>query len=80
MKPHDTLAPDARIFARGHLLFWIENVDEVAFHVEQTELENCKQADRPGTDNDNVSLDRLTHSRLLARRCFGGICLMWRSV
>ena len=40
----------------------VENVDELTLHVEQAKLEHGKKADRSGADNDNVSLDRLTHS------------------
>ncbi len=39
----------------------VENVDEMTFHVEQAQLEHRKQADGPRADNDNISLDRLTH-------------------
>jgi hypothetical protein len=40
---------------------FVENVDQVAPHVEQTKLENCEQADRPGTNNENVGFYRFGH-------------------
>ena len=40
----------------------VENVDEMRFHVEQAELEHSKQADRAGTDNDNVCFDWFDHN------------------
>ena len=39
----------------------VENIDEVAFHVEQSELEHREQADGSGADNDYVGLDRFAH-------------------
>ncbi len=41
----------------------IENVDEMAFHVEEAELEHGEQADRPCSDNENVCLDGIGHAR-----------------
>src|ERR1700722_8110194 len=55
----------------------VENIDEMAFHIEQAELKYREQADRPRTDNDNVSFDRLSHVVFLLVYV---ICLMWRSV
>jgi hypothetical protein len=39
----------------------VENVDEMAFHIEQAKLENREQADGPRADNNNVSFNRLAH-------------------
>jgi hypothetical protein len=49
----------------------------MAFHIEQAELEYCEQADRPCTDNDNVSFDSFSHVVFLL---VFGICLMSRSI
>jgi hypothetical protein len=57
----------------------VENIDEMAFHIEQAELEYREQADRPRTDNDNVSFDNFSHVVFLLV-LVSGICLMWRSV
>ena len=40
---------------------FVENVDEVTFHVEQAELKYREQADWPGADDKNIGLDRFTH-------------------
>ncbi len=39
----------------------VENVDEMALHVEQAKLEHREQADRPRADDENVGLDRFAH-------------------
>ena len=50
-----------RIKLRALAADLVENVDEVALHVEQAKLEHGEQADRPGADNDNVGFDRFAH-------------------
>ncbi len=39
----------------------VENIDEMAFHIEQTQLEHGEQAARAGANNQHVSLDRFAH-------------------
>ena len=46
----------------------VEDVDEVALHVEKAKLENAEQADGAGADDQHVSLDRLAHGKRSAFR------------
>src|SRR6266568_9582639 len=41
----------------------VEDVDEMAFDVEQAQLEHAKQADRACADDKHVSLDQITHEK-----------------
>jgi hypothetical protein len=45
----------------------------VAFHVEQAELEHGEQTDRPGADDQHISLCCLAHS-LILENLSGGSC------
>jgi len=50
----------------------------VAAHIEQTKFENCKQADRPRTYNQNVGFYRFGHvvsnsCRVQVRKDFGDV-------
>src|ERR1051326_1771791 len=41
----------------------VEDVDQVALYVEQSQLEHAEQADRACTDDQHVSLDQITHEK-----------------
>ena len=43
--------------------FW-QNVNQVAFYVEQTQFEDSEEPGRPGADDDDVGLDCFIHALL----------------
>ena len=53
----------------------VENVDQVAFHVEQAELEHGEQADRPCADDQHVGLGDCAHAHAALELIHEPACL-----